>query len=329
MSTNATCPVWGTPATETPSTRTGRQIESSRAGGSYFITDSAVASFGARDDAFKVKLTSWLVEQRRLGVASPEVFGTTLDDVKNRRAPSVHDRADSLLRYLATSSELLGTVVKFFAEDNSKNPEPANMLLAWTSSQRISEVITLAEYSASEGWIEHRVTARAGSSQNTIHEIMLRPPGYSRLALLDGVNTSSSQTFVAMWFDASMRDAYDNGIAPAIRDAGFEPLRIDGKQHNNKIDDEIIAEIRRSRFVVADFTQGAAGARGGVYYEAGFAHGHNIPVIFTCAAASLGDVHFDTRQFNHIVWTDAADLRKQLAHRISATIGDGPLRRRP
>ena len=58
-----------------------------------------------------------------------------------------------------------------------------------------------------------------------------------------------------MWFDLSMDEAYQNGIQPAIEDAGYEAVRIDRKDHNNKIDDEIIAEIRRSRFLVADFTQ--------------------------------------------------------------------------
>ncbi|MCW5608337.1 MAG: hypothetical protein KIT26_09815 [Nitrosomonas sp.] len=104
-------------------------------------------------------------------------------------------------------------------------------------------------------------------------------------------------------------------------------MRIDQKNHNNKIDDEIIAEIKRSRFVVADFTQGDSGARGGVYYEAGFAHGLNMPVIFTCRADALNNVHFDTRQYNHIVWENIDALRNQLAQRISATIGDGPKRK--
>jgi nucleoside 2-deoxyribosyltransferase len=130
-----------------------------------------------------------------------------------------------------------------------------------------------------------------------------------------------------MWFDDSMMEAYDNGIAPAIRDAGYEPIRIDRKDHNNKIDDEIIAEIRRSRFLVADFTQGGSGARGGVYYEAGFAHGLNIPVIFTCREDVIDKVHFDTRQYNHITWAKSDQLRDRLAKRISATLGDGPMKK--
>ena len=127
-----------------------------------------------------------------------------------------------------------------------------------------------------------------------------------------------------MWFDKSMDEAYGSGIRPAIEKAGYRPVRIDEKPHNKKIDDEIIAEIRRSRFVVADFTEGEEGTRGGVYYEAGFAHGLNIPVIFTCRKDSLERVHFDTRQYNHVVWEDFNHLRESLVQRISAVIGDGP-----
>jgi nucleoside 2-deoxyribosyltransferase len=327
MATQSTCPIWQTPATDHPTTRDGLHVNSPRAGGEYFVSGTATAMLASRSEPEKVKLTSWLIEQRRLGVTCPEVSSDTLGEVMQRRSPSVHERADALLRYLAAKSDLLGHVVKFYALDNAKDPVSANELLAWTASTRLSEVITLAEYCAAEWWIEHHETERTSTSQNTIHEVMLRPPGYARLAELDGTTTASKQAFVAMWFDDSMKDAYEKGIAPAIRDAGYEPLRIDKKDHNNKIDDEIIAEIRRSRFVVADFTQGDTGARGGVYYEAGFAHGHGIPVIFTCMEDIIGKVHFDTRQYNHITWKTPDDLRQSLARRISATIGDGPLRK--
>ncbi len=121
-----------------------------------------------------------------------------------------------------------------------------------------------------------------------------------------------------------MQQALEHGIEPAIKDAGYKPLRIDQKEHINKIDDEIIAEIRRSRFLVADFTHGVDGARGGVYYEAGFAHGLNLPVIFTCREDAVEELHFDTEHYNHIVWTTPADLREKLTNRILAVIGEGP-----
>lgn len=159
----------------------------------------------------------------------------------------------------------------------------------------------------------------------------LTSKGCERLEQLLGMNGNSSQVFVAMWFGNDVSNAYLEGIAPAIRDAGYEPIRIDKKEHSNKIDDEIIAEIRRSRFVVADFTSAfAIGttsptliARGGVYYEAGFAQGLGLPVIWTCRTDCIGHIHFDTRQFAHIVWETPADLKDQLTKRIGAVIGWG------
>ena len=172
----------------------------------------------------------------------------------------------------------------------------------------------LLAYLGQQGWLAERARNRS----------FLTVEGYTRLAELRAVQKESSQAFVAMWFDDSTDSAWSEGLRPGIEDAGYEAFRIDRKEHNNKIDDEIIAELRRSRFVVADFTQGADGARGGVYYEAGFAHGLNIPVIFTCRKDTLDKIHFDTRQYNHIVWETPVELRQRLAARISAEIGDGP-----
>lgn len=88
------------------------------------------------------------------------------------------------------------------------------------------------------------------------------------------------------------------------------------QEHNEKIDDRIIAEIRQSSLIVADFT----GQRGGVYFEAGFAKGLGIPVIWTCHEDGVENLHFDTRQYNHIVWESPEDLKTKLINRISATL---------
>jgi len=119
-----------------------------------------------------------------------------------------------------------------------------------------------------------------------------------------------------MWFDQRMNQFFNNGIKPAIEHDGTKCSRIDLLQHNNKICDEIIAEIRRSSYLVADFT----GNRGGVYFEAGFAYGLGIPVIWTIRKDHLDDVHFDTRQYNHIVYETEEELKEKLLNRIKATI---------
>ena len=68
-----------------------------------------------------------------------------------------------------------------------------------------------------------------------------------------------------MRFHDSMQEAYWQGIEPAIRAAGYEPLRIDNIEHAGLIEDAIIAAIRKARSVICDSTPGDDGARGSVY----------------------------------------------------------------
>ena len=156
-----------------------------------------------------------------------------------------------------------------------------------------------------------------------VHNVTLTVPGFAQIAE-QRETPDSSQAFVAMWFHDSMETLYDQGIRPATEDAGYKALRVDLQPTLHRIDDQIIAEIRRSRFLIADFTHDDRGARGSVYYEAGFAHGLGLPVIFTCRQDQIDKLHFDTRQHYHIGWTEPADLREPLKHRIEAVIGPGP-----
>jgi hypothetical protein len=161
----------------------------------------------------------------------------------------------------------------------------------------------------------------------------LTPAGWNRVADLRSrrVGQRMDQAFVAMWFGdekpfcgRSSRefclDTLNRGIGPGVGKAGYRPQRIDYKEFNGDIMDAVMAEIRRSRFVVADFT----GHRPGVYYEAGFALGLGLPVIFTCHKSQFDRAHFDTNHMNHIVWEEPADLAKRLTNRILATVGQGP-----
>lgn len=108
-------------------------------------------------------------------------------------------------------------------------------------------------------------------------------------------------------------------IKPGIIAAGYRPFRVDQQEHADKVDDLIMAEIRRSKFLVADFS----GQRGGVYFEAGFAHGLGRPVIWMCCDEEKDKLHFDTRQYNHILYLDSADAQAKLRNRIIAMLGEG------
>jgi hypothetical protein len=123
-----------------------------------------------------------------------------------------------------------------------------------------------------------------------------------------------------MWFDKQTQSAWTDGIKPAVEvDCGWRALRIDLEEHNDDVVDRILGSIRSSRFLVAEFT----GHRNGVYFEAGFAKGLGIDVIWVCNEKKINEAHFDTNHFCHVIWTTPADLREKLANRIRATIGEG------
>ena len=123
-----------------------------------------------------------------------------------------------------------------------------------------------------------------------------------------------------MWFDASTNEAWLSGFEPGIKAAGYRPVRLDKEDYVGGVTDEIMTQIRRSRFVVVDYT----GHRNSVYFEAGFAAGLGLTVIQTCRADEAADLHFDIRHLNTLVWKSHAELAEGLNRRIRAVVGAGP-----
>lgn len=292
-------------------------INSPRAGGVYAI-DLLTLNQVRWDKLIASKLTTWIIDEHRAGETCPAVTPQIVEMVSGRRPLRLSERIDRFFLFLSAKGYRPGTGV------NLGDLVVLRELFGWTESLE-----------ANEFWSFRNVLISMHLIEPINGDVMLKPAGYERLERVEQLQVASRQAFVAMWFGTPVQTAYDNGIEPAIQDAGFMPFRIDRKEHANKIDDEIVAEIKRSRFVIADFTcpivEGADGnrtpnARGGVYYEAGLAQGIGIPVIWSVREDCLDYVHFDTRQFAHIVWKDPLDLRDRLKNRIRAVIGQGDTR---
>lgn len=320
MSDSIKCPIWGTPAELLSGRDYGDKelFHSHRAGGRYVISGTAKSMLASLEEDDRIKLTTWIVDQNRLGNREPFIGSTLIRGVKTWPQIDIFERQTRLLLYLKKkAAQNLGFGANWHGDEPGQRD--LNEMIAWTASRDHREVHYLIEQSEKAELVE-----KVGPYKGTVR---LTAAGFARVHEMESGGRLSSQAFVAMWFDASLNDAYSDGFARAIINAGYKPLRIDQKEHVNKIDDEIIAEIRRSRFVVADFTCEPDKPRGGVYFEAGFAHGLKIPVIWTCRQDVIDHVHFDTRQFNHIVWKDPTELYEKLRNRIAAVIGDGPLRK--
>jgi len=138
--------------------------------------------------------------------------------------------------------------------------------------------------------------------------------GWNRVNELRSKAPIRDQAFVAMSFKPEFERIYEDGIKPALIETGYSPLRVDKREHNEKIDDYILAQIKKSGLLVVDFT----GQNAGAYFEAGFAMGLGLHVIRTCKDNEYDKLHFDTRQYPHIGWHTPDELKKKLVDRINA-----------
>ena len=118
-----------------------------------------------------------------------------------------------------------------------------------------------------------------------------------------GSHRQSRRAFMAMKFgDDELNDMVANCFKPAVAETGFDLKPLSEDPEAGLIDNRMRVEIRRSRFAIADLTHHNNGA----YWEAGFAEGLGLPVIYTCKKEVLEypdeDIHFDTRNQLIIAW---------------------------
>jgi hypothetical protein len=140
------------------------------------------------------------------------------------------------------------------------------------------------------------------------YNLQLTMAGWKKYSQLKEVRTNSRTAFMAMKFDDSQLDhVVDVCFRPAVRRAGFGLKKLTDEQPAGLIDDQIRASILSGRFVIADLTHGSHGA----YWEAGFAEGLGLPVIYSCELNAWQEkkTHFDTNHMLTIIW-DPADLKK-------------------
>lgn len=234
-----------------------------------------------------------------------ENMAISIEDILLSFPKNINDRIDTVLLNLSLLSKYTGDFISV-TENNTS--------IFYCDSYEIESYYFILKQLYQDGLVEDKDVIKWLSPQA---KIRLTAKGWSRVNELEKGNVDNPKNaFVAMSFDASLKSVYDNGIKKAIVDAQFKPIRVDAEEYNDKICDEIIANIRKAKFVISDVTQ----QKNGVYFEAGFAMGLGKPVIWTCRNDELNNLHFDTRQYNHIVWENEDDLYEKLLRRIEATI---------
>jgi hypothetical protein len=155
------------------------------------------------------------------------------------------------------------------------------------------------------------ILARLEEIQNTLRTVSAQGQGSaSQFAALATV-VSSDTVFVIMPFDEKHLDTYDT-IRRAVKNSGenFSVERIDERPGAIQINDETRKAIRTAGLIICDLTE----ERPNVYYELGFAHGLDKPII--CIAHEGTTTHFDVYGIKILFFNSYRILEEKLAKEV-------------
>jgi hypothetical protein len=271
----------------------------------FIILDSI--EFTAPDSFFGLKLSAWIRDRNERYSEVPKLTTATLEDLqKGLPNYSPREKQIILLQNIERKTAYPGKPVKIIPK--------YDIPLAWASTEGefIYYINSLIERSFLK---KDTPTTRF----EMLFSVVITTDGWDYLEKRERHIEERTQAFVAMSFSEDLKPIWEGPIYNAITKTGYKPYRVDAEPHIDRIDAKIISEIKNSRFVVADVTE----QKRGVYFEAGYALGMGLPVLWCVKKDDLDKVHFDTRQYNHIVWETENDLETQLYDFICAIIGKG------
>ena len=167
----------------------------------------------------------------------------------------------------------------------------------------------LRAFSASGSSFEPQTTASDPGSPPTPAERIPSPIVLKEPRAREFLDTCFVMMPFGEWFDRYYQEIY----VPAIKEAGFEPVRGDELFNTGSVVEQIWEQIEKAKLLLADLS----GKNPNVFYELGLAHAARKPVVF--AAANLEDVPFDLRHLRVIIY----DIREpEWASRLRKSVTD-------
>ena len=308
------------------------QIWNPRAGGKYTVSDESLLCFGQQikplENKEKIRLSGYIAKEN-LKNNIPSLDSLLKNDNWLAKLPPIpndpSEKVELLLKGLTKISPTFGKSISVDLNAISNGHANSTLFLyalAYCSDEQEFKFLIDSLKDSKDIKIE-------GDYVGGEQILQVTEKGWKRIKTAEQKtpNNQSNQVFIAMWLDPSM-DELKQSIKTAIKNAGYKPLRIDEKPHSNKIDDEILSEIEKSRFIICDLTSSAEDKpRGSVYFEAGYALGKNIPIIWTCSKSQIEGLPFDIRQYNCLSWESDKwqEFEEKLKNRVENVIGKGPL----
>jgi hypothetical protein len=271
---------------------------------------------GLQGDIQKIALLSHWIRTRYEAISRDELSSENIiltpiliDNIISQSPPSPAEQADKFVLWLG----------------NSKNPPGEFVFVQPLTHQSIMGAMTPKGFGLV---LEHlinteifKMDANRSSLGKNFAFITLSLKGWDRFYQLQRVKVESRKAFMAMKYrDAQLDAIVENIFKPAVKQTGFDLVRLDDRPKAGLIDDRLRVEIQTSRFLIADLTHDNLGA----YWEAGYAEGLGKPAIYTCEKSKFekDPPHFDTNHHLTIPWDEKnpEETAKQLKATIRATL---------
>ncbi|WP_395375794.1 hypothetical protein [Marinicella sp. W31] len=269
--------------------------------GKYLMDECLYDDF-TLDESKLYVVSSWIREKndelKKNGLKKyPTINNSKLNEIINLRKKSIQEKFDLMMGNLYLSL----------------NIDKYLMTRCWSKDE--TEFENLFQKSIDLGYVNGSVSGIT-DKMYTVHGLTF--DGLEYIESLEEPNKSSKKIFVAFNFEDNMISIFNSYVRKAIEDLNFiyTVVNQNNSSHDKAISDEIIATLKSCKILIADFSN----QRNSVYFEAGFAMGMGIPIIWTCHEDHIEELSFDTRQFPHIVWKDGEDLQQQIMNRIRVIV---------
>ena len=137
------------------------------------------------------------------------------------------------------------------------------------------------------------------------HSLALTLNGWKKYEELKRGQNNSHKAFMAMQYDnKELKQLFEDIIKPGLKELGFEINRLDKTNKSGLIDENLRVEIRDSKFLVVDLSDGNKGA----YWEAGYGEGLNKKIFYICDKQQFDTVknliHFDVSHQQLYFWNE-------------------------
>lgn len=276
---------------ERPDARDGDFFSCPRCG-DYYAARSALSVLPHKLQSIKdscTKISHMLRMSYEYGTTIPTLYTTTIDEVLKKDLPSPKEQADLFIRWLGKKLDGPGDKIDIDSTIHSS-------VIGAKSKAGFTLIV---KYLYNSGLLEGFTSEPLDSSFSG--GLTLSFEAWSYYEELKKGTKNYRKAFIAMKFgDIILDQMVENVFKPAVKQAGFDLIKLDDEPKAGLIDDKLRVEIQSSQFLIADLSHDNPGA----YWEAGYAEGLGKSVIYTCEKDKFEKqkTHFDTNHHLTIIW---------------------------